>query len=272
MINPLARVELSRYTLHHPAVPEALSGFSVAQISDVHMGPWVKAHHVREIVALVDSFEPNLVALTGDYVGYSKADIERCADALSTTSSPCFAVLGNHDHWTDSVRSIAAYEASATITLLTNQRVRFEPGGGMPAVEVVGVDDLVTGNADAEAAFVGLDPGLFCLTLNHVPSYAQECASRGAHLILSGHTHNFQFNIPRLTNRVATTLGAQFFSGTYRLGDALLYINRGLGSATWPLRIRSLPELTLFTLAHADEPSLELTSSETVSFGAKRKP
>jgi hypothetical protein len=267
MINALSRVEVSRYVLHHPAVPPDLTGFSIAQISDVHMGPWVKPHHVRDLVSYVDAQSPHLIALTGDYVGYAKRDIERCAEALSTTTSPCFAVLGNHDHWTDSARSVAAYQASPTITLLTNERVRFS-APGMPPIEVVGVDDLVTKNADAPKAFAEVDPELFCLALNHVPSYAPECASRGAHLILSGHTHNFQFNIPRLTNRVASRLGAQYFSGTYRLDDAILYINRGLGSATWPLRIRSQPELTFFSLAHAAQPSLELLGSEDRAFGA----
>ena len=87
----------------------------------------------------------------------------------------------------------------------------------------------------------------------------------GAHLVLSGHTHNFQFNIPRITNRLAQAAGTRFFAGAYRMGDGYLYINRGLGSASWPRRIRALPELTFLRLAHGPRPLLELERSEFIS-------
>lgn len=258
MINPLKKIEVNHFTLHSPRVPMDLEGFCIAQISDIHMGRWVKPRHMLQIVERVNAHAPDLVALTGDYVGYNKLDLERCVRSLDALKPVSYAVLGNHDHWTDGERAKRAFDDSH-ITLLTNEHRLHDH-----RLEVVGVDDMVTKNHDVEKAFAEVDGELFCLVLNHVPELARECAEAGGDLILSGHTHNFQFNIPRLTNRLAQRFGVGFFAGPYRLGAAFLYINRGLGSASWPVRIRSMPELTYITLARSPTTSFELTRTEVV--------
>ena len=267
MINPLKEVEVSHFILRHPRVPPGLAGFRIAQITDIHMGRWVKPRHIADLVARVNEERPELVALTGDYVGYSAHDIEPCVEALAGLQVPSFAVLGNHDHWASTERCVEAFARSG-IELLQNASRRLEHRG-VP-VEIVGVDDLVTKHADPDAAFAQIEPVHFCLTLNHVPSLGGACAERGAHLILSGHTHGYQFNIPRMTHKIAETFGAEYHAGPYRIGEAFLYISRGLGSASWPWRIRARPEFTYFTLEPTDgaAPQLELQRVERASFGA----
>lgn len=261
MINPLKRIEETHYTLHHPALSPELDGVTLTQISDIHMGRWVKPSHIRQLVARVNADAPDMVVLTGDYVGYDKQDIKRCADALSALTPPSFAVLGNHDHWANSELAMCMFDDSP-ITQLSNEMLVHSPRQGAPALHIIGVDDHVTGHADVDAAFADHDPSkAFGLTLNHVPSIAPECAKAGGHLILSGHTHNFQFNIPRLTNRLARTFGVKYYAGTYLIDQAILYINRGLGSASWPWRIRATPELTHITLKHGAHPILEFTDA-----------
>ena len=260
MINPLHKVEVNRYIYHHPRIGDGLAGMLVAQVSDVHMGRWLKPRHMRRLMAHVEAQGPELIAYTGDYVGYDKADLARCVESMSTTLCPTYAVLGNHDHWASTELATSAFDTSP-ITLLTNERVTLERGGEV--MEIVGVDDKVTKHADPDRAFAGVDPTRFCLVLNHVPSLADDLAPRGAHLILSGHTHGFQFNIPRVTHRIAQSLGTEYFAGAYALGDAAyLYINRGLGSASWPRRIRALPELTFFELRPGPAPLLELDRTD----------
>ena len=263
MIHPLRTIELNTFALHHPRVGPSLEGLLIAQISDVHMGRWVKPHHVRECVDRVNQAQPALCVLTGDYIGYDKNDIDPFVDALSQLSAPAYAVLGNHDHWGSTARCRDAFARSA-VTLLTNERAQ---GHALePALEIIGVDDAVTRHADVERAFAQVTPSRFALVLNHVPSLGLRCAQAGGHLILSGHTHNFQFNVPRLTNGLASTFGAQFFAGPYRLSDeAFMYINRGLGSASWPMRVRSMPELSFFELRQSASMRLELLTSERYS-------
>jgi len=264
MINPLRKIEVTRYTLHSPRVQDALEGFSIAQISDIHMGRWVKPFHLDQIVEVVNGWKSDLVALTGDYVGYDKRDIDRCVESLANLDAITYAVLGNHDHWTDGDRAKDVF-ARSSIQLLTNEMVLHgSDAKGAPLLEVVGVDDMVTKNHDVEKAFRESERERFALVLNHVPKLGDECAKAGGDLILSGHTHNFQFNIPRFTNRLAQTAGVNYFAGPYRIEDAFLYINRGLGSASWPWRIRALPELTRIDLAYGETPRLELIGTEII--------
>ncbi len=269
MINPLRKIDVNRFVLRHPMVDSAASGTRIAQITDPHVGRWVKPRHMLQIMDYVNRQEPDVVALTGDYVGYSKLDLEPCIQTFEKLEAPTFAVLGNHDHWTSTEMAHQAFESSG-IPLLNNAHVDLAVRSNGHIV-VVGVDDEVTDHADPERAFKGVDTDRFALTLNHVPSIAWECADQGAHLILSGHTHGFQFNIPRLTHGIAERFGTELFAGPYRLDNAMLYISRGLGSASWPVRIRARPELSFFELESGDEPELEFLSTEIWSVEHRKK-
>ena len=259
MINPLKKLEINRFILRHPKIAPEHNGVRVAQITDIHFGRWIRTRHLDELVEFVNRDGPDIVALTGDYIGYNKRSMKPCADSLSKLDGHVFAVLGNHDHWCSTEYCEQCF-GDARIPLLSNEWLHIEINGAK--MQIVGVDDAVTKNADVEQAFRDASPELFSLTLNHVPSIAWACADAGGDLILSGHTHGFQFNIPRLTNAIAERLGTKLFAGPYRLNDAILYISRGLGSASWPRRIRAHPELTFFELQRSPRTELELVSSE----------
>ena len=264
MINPLKSIEINFYRLSHLSVRPEQAGYRIGQISDVHLGRWVKPRHMRQVVDFVNDQNPHLVGLTGDYVGYNHRDLTPSIETLGGLQSPTYAVLGNHDHWTCSETAIETF-TRVDIPVLTNQSVIAAHG---PApIRVVGIDDHVTNNADVEAAFQSVEGDSFCLVLNHAPSISDRLASRGADLILSGHTHGHQFNIPGITNRIAKTLGVRYHVGAYFLDGTYLYINRGLGSASWPWRIGAAPELTFFELASGPSPRLELLESR--DFGVK---
>lgn len=262
MINPLKQVDVNEFVFRHPSIPDTLAGLRIAQITDVHMGRWVKPRHLRQVVDLVNASAVDLVALTGDYVGYDSSDLVPCLKTLSALTPLTFGVLGNHDHWTSTSEAVRAF-ALADIPLLSNAATRVTLQ--QTSFDVVGVDDHVTRHADVERAFASVGNHGFCLALNHVPAIAPACAERGAHLILSGHTHGFQFNVPRLTHGIAERFGAEYFAGPYRIGRSYLYISRGLGSASWPWRLRAAPELTFFELLPSSEIHLELRDHHTVA-------
>jgi predicted MPP superfamily phosphohydrolase len=266
MINPLKSIEINTYRLWHPRVRADQTGFKIAQISDVHLGRWVKPRHMQQVVQFVNAQNPHLVALTGDYVGYDHRDLVPSIETLGDLKGPTFAVLGNHDHWTSTDTALKGF-ADVNIPVLSNRAVLLSETHS--PIEIVGVDDHMTNNSDIEAAFSSVEGDSFCLALNHVPSIAPSLATRGADLILSGHTHGYQFNIPHITNRIAQRLGAEYHVGAYYLDGSYLYINRGLGSASWPWRIGAAPELTFFELARGPNPRLELL--QTRDFGVKHR-
>lgn len=262
MYNPLKSIEINYYRFFHPDVDKFIDGFRIAQISDVHNGRWVRPRHIRQVVDFVNDQHPEFVALTGDYVGYNPQDFAPGIEMLGELDARSFAVLGNHDHWTCPDTAIENF-SSVDIPVLSNQAVMYDE---FPTpIEIVGIDDHVTENSDVEQAFDEVRGDSLCIALNHVPRIADRIATRGADLILSGHTHGHQFNIPRLTEWVADKFGFRYHVGAYDLDGSFLYVNRGLGSSSIPLRIGAAPEVTFFDLASGPGPRLELIRSDEFS-------
>ena len=99
MINPFKKLEVNRFVLRHPRIDPAHDGARVAQVTDVHYGPWVRTKHLDAVVNFVNDDGPDLTVLTGDYIGYNPKTMAPCANALARLTGPRYAVLGNHDHW-----------------------------------------------------------------------------------------------------------------------------------------------------------------------------
>lgn len=256
MINPLKKVEVNHFTLRHPRIDARSAGMVIAHITDIHLGRWVKPRHVEDLSAYVNRHGVELAVLTGDYVGYDKRDLAPCVEALGALEAPAFATLGNHDHWASTALAEAAFSRSA-VRLLSNVSEVFTSAQGR-TVRLVGVDDAVTRHDDIPQAFAEAQDDLFRLTLCHVPSLGPKVAAAGADAILSGHTHGLQFNVPGMAKLLTTRLGIHYIGGGYLIDDTVLYVSRGLGSASWPWRYKASPELTFFTLQPGARPELTL--------------
>jgi len=256
MINPLKRVEVNHFTLRHPKVDDRTRNLVVAHVTDIHLGRWVKPRHVEDIAAYVNRQRVDLAVLTGDYVGYNKSDLAPCIEALDKLDVPAFATLGNHDHWASTELAEAAFARSA-VSMLSNRSLSFTTHRGH-ALRIIGVDDAVTGHDDVAGSFAEATDDLLRLTLCHVPALAPQLSEAGADLMFSGHTHGLQFNVPGVARLLESRLGVKYIGGGYEVGGTLLYVSRGLGSASWPWRFRAAPELAFFTLQPGHRPELIL--------------
>lgn len=256
MINPLKKVEVNHFTLRHPRIDGRTEGLTIAHITDIHLGRWVKARHVEDLAAYVNRQAVDLTVFTGDYVGYSKQDLAPCIDAMKGLEAPAFATLGNHDHWASTELAHAAF-AESPVTLLTNSSEVFTSRRGH-TLRMVGVDDAVTKHDDIPRAFAEAQDDLLRLTLCHVPSLSPAVAAAGADVILSGHTHGLQFNVPGMAKLLTSRLGVKYIGGGYLLDNTVLYVSRGLGSASWPWRYRAHPEMAFITLQSGHRPELTL--------------
>jgi hypothetical protein len=236
------RVELSIRGLH-----PAHDGLRIAQLSDIHVGPRTPEALIRAAIETARRFDPDLVFLTGDYVSHDRAEVGRARDILGGLEGPTFAVLGNHDHWLDARGTAAALRAHGYEVLQnawTRIAVRGEP------LAVVGVDDLLTRNADVGRAFRGLDVPA-PLVLAHGPRTADELRHLRMPLAcFSGHTHGGQIALPILTRFAFRLRDEPYLRGLYSLGDVKLYVNRGIG-LTSSFRLDASPEVTLATLRAA---------------------
>lgn len=229
-----------------PDLDPAHDGLRVAQLTDLHVGTLTPVERIRAAIDAANAFEPDLVVLTGDYVAHDKRGIGLMREQLGGLTAPTVAVLGNHDHWVDAQGAAAAL-AKHGYAVLQNENTTLTLRG--EPFTVLGVDDLVTQNAEPAKAMKGARPGSR-IVLAHAPKTADILRLFGKPaLVLTGHTHGCQVNIPGLSWFVMTAIVREpYIRGTYQVGKVQLYVNRGVGNSAPKLRVNSPPEVTLAVL------------------------
>ena len=228
-----------------PGLDPAHEGLRIAHLSDLHVGLLTSEHKIRRAIHRAAAERPDLTVLTGDYLCYSNKFVGLFAELMKEIEGPAVAVLGNHDYWSDGEGARLALER-AHIPVLRNQRTEITLKGA--TLDLVGIDDAVTAQADPRRAFAGLKRGRSRIVLTHVPSLGDICASYGSSLILAGHTHGGHVNIPKITEGIARRLGNRYLAGFYEIGESVLYVNRGVGSSSVPFRANAPSEVALLTL------------------------
>lgn len=247
---PTWELEVCRVEVALPGLDPAHEGLRVAQLSDLHIGPQTPDGRVIHAVRLLQREGVDLVVLTGDYVTRKKDPLYRVQELLTGLGVPAFAVLGNHDHWTDPAYLRQGLER-ANITVLQNAHTVTRVKGA--PLTLLGVDDERSGHADVEATFRGAPQSGSRLVLAHTPITADSLPETQGLLCLSGHTHGGQVYVPGITDRLYAAASSPYVRGRYDLRGNVLYVNRGLGygRGSWKRRIGSDPELSVFTLRRA---------------------
>ncbi|QJR09506.1 hypothetical protein DSM104443_00550 [Usitatibacter rugosus] len=233
-------------------LPAALEGFTIAQISDIHVGPTIKKPYVDAIVDRVNGLKADMVAITGDLVDGSVGELAKDTAPLGRLASRhgTYVVTGNHEYYSGA-RAWVAELRRLGAQVLMNEHVVLEHDGAQ--VTVAGVTDYsahhfdATQKSDAVAALDGAPEGAPKVLLAHQPRSAANAAQAGADLQLSGHTHGGQFWPWNLFVR----LQQPFTAGLHKLGKMWVYINRGTGYWGPPNRFGIPSEITRIRLVRA---------------------
>ncbi|NLX36631.1 MAG: metallophosphoesterase [Chloroflexi bacterium] len=244
------RIEPRRLQVSHTTVAAPLTApVRLALISDIHIGPHVEVAWVRQVIAAVAAQQVDLVLLGGDYVTGSTDGMPALAEALAELqpSLGVYAVLGNHDYWTDA-DAVLHWLRLAGVMVLVNAGVELATAGG--PLYLAGLDDAWQGRPDLEVALAGHRAGLPTVLLQHEPDPAAARAADDRLLLqLAGHTHGGQVRIPGLGAPVRPPYGEHYVAGLYALERSQLYVTRGIGVTSPPVRLNCPPELTVITLA-----------------------
>ena len=234
-------------------LPAALHGFTVAQITDIHVGPTIKTRYLQAIVRRVNTLDADMVAITGDLVDGSVADLGAHVAPLSTLSSRhgSYFVTGNHEYYSDAHAWITELRRLG-VQVLMNEHVVLQQGGA--SLVLAGVADFHADRfdknhrSDPHAALAGapLDAGVRVL-LAHQPRSAFEAAKAGFDVQLSGHTHGGQF----WPWNLFVPMQQPFTAGLRRLQDLWVYTSRGTGYWGPPKRFGAPSEITLLRLITA---------------------
>lgn len=230
----------------HPA----LEGFTIVQLTDIHIYPITPIEVAEEAVAIANSLKPDLAVLTGDYVWREGEAIFELAPVLAglNASQGLYAIIGNHDIWESLEISLTGLRG-AGIPVLINQGLTITEGAG--SLYLAGLDDGMSGHPDLAGALDGMPAGAPVVLLMHEPDPADEYSLDGrVSLQLSGHTHGGQVRI-RDMPMVLPPLGRKYDLGLYNVNGMWLYVSPGIGEISVPLRYNCPPEVTEFTLVRA---------------------
>ena len=229
-------------------LPQAFDRFRITQLTDIHHSRILGIEEVRRVVKIAQQTKPDLFVLTGDYTTSYRRYIEPCAEALSALSAPegVWAVLGNHDHYTDPELTTRALQRQH-ITVLNNAHTTLQRGSD--AIQLSGIDDWSWNATDWQRAFSGLKSDTPTILLSHQPSVLDLEQVQKVALILSGHTHGGQLKLPFFgaPARFATQ-DLKYARGLFRSGDTQLYVSAGTGVIGLPLRFGVRPEIAVLRL------------------------
>ncbi|MCI4044431.1 metallophosphoesterase [Streptomyces sp. TRM75563] len=233
-----------RITVPLAKLPRAAHGFRIAVVSDIHIGPILGRAHTRRIVDTINRTSPDLVAVVGDLVDGSVADLGSAAEPLAALRARhgSFFVTGNHEYfsgaeqWVDHVRELGLHP-------LENARVEIE------GFDLAGVND-VAGETEGQGpdfvkALGDRDRGRASVLLAHQPVVIHDAVEHGVDLQLSGHTHGGQLWPGNLLAELANPTVA----GLERYGDTQLFVSRGAGAWGPPVRVGAPSDITVVELA-----------------------
>ncbi len=230
----------------------------VAQLSDLHFGPFIKAGSVRAWVEASNAENPDVVVITGDLVDSStrlgvetNSDLEPLIAELAKLKSRfgTFAIWGNHDNWNKPAKAyLQKHLPKNNITILNNLGRYLRPD-----FYLAGVDDRWAGSPDPVFALKDFKPGTANLMLAHNPDYWDFLRDSPVVLALSGHTHGGQVVLPGIGAPWTPSYYRQMYLGGFfkpGTGSDLLkvegFVSRGLGVTTLPMRLNAPAELVIF--------------------------
>jgi predicted MPP superfamily phosphohydrolase len=239
-----------------PGLPKALDGFTIAQLSDIHIGLYVGDPELLAAEELVRKAKPDLIVMTGDLIDSNARyapELGRLARRLTPLAREgVVAIPGNHDYFAGINETIDQLRRGGATVLKNSGRVI---GGAGGAFALLGVDDVWAarmkvpgGGPDLSRALRDVPPDLARVLLCHNPVYFPEAAGQVG-LQLSGHTHGGQVNL--LVRPADVVLPHGYVAGLYERNGSKLYINRGFGTAGPPARVGSPPEVSRIVLVAA---------------------
>lgn len=230
-------------------LPKELSGFTIAQLSDIHIERGITTEQwLRKIVDKTNSLKSDIIVITGDLVSLIISEKEKYSMILSDLKAPSgvYGVTGNHD-FGNNLNTFNKILADTRIRVLANENIELSNG-----IILAGIDDKLgfksrvrNRGPDLKKALIGISRDQFVILLSHRPGIFDKAADQGVDLQLSGHTHAGQ--IPPIS--IITKLFYKYSKGLYKYKNSYLYTSSGTG--TWPfipMRLFSKNEITQIVL------------------------
>jgi len=254
-------VEVVSQRIRLARLPKAFEGFRIAQLSDIHVGPFTSAEYIRRCVAITNALKPDLIALTGDYICWDPAAQGEVVRVLAGLRAPhgVFGCMGNHEADVGIEDSITRLFAAQGIRMLRQERALIQLGDEM--LNLIGIDhgsdlaDDAEQQVEADRRLQRLKalvmPDTVNILLIHYPG-SFEHPDLGIDLTLAGDIHGggqLSLDFIHRGLNLGRLIGVPYIRGLYENGGQQLYMNRGIGISGLPIRLGARPEITVLELA-----------------------
>lgn len=241
-------------------LPFTFHNYRIINLTDIHLGQWISPEYLNGVVDYVNSLNPDMITLTGDYVSYILEGYEdNLLDSFKKLKAKDgkFAVLGNHDHWAgaEEIRKILK---QSDVVDLSNDVYTLEKEG--EKLNISGVDSLTVGADDFDKVLEKLPSDGASILLVHEPDFAKISSKTDRFdLQMSGHSHGGQLVIPGVeTTPFRCSYSFKYPVGAYKVGNMTQYTSKGLGTNSFWLRINCKPEITQFYLKTTRRKNIEI--------------
>jgi len=255
-------VEVVRQRVRLARLPKGFDGFRIAQLSDIHMGPFTTGDYIRRCVAITNGLKSDLIALTGDYISWDPGLERRVVSVLAGLRARhgVFGCLGNHEQESETEEYVSGLFTAQGVRILRQERTPIRLDGD--ELNLIGIDCPRTQSEQDEEEEYRRDvnrrlhqqlviPGTVNILLSHEPSVFvfDGAADLGIGLMLAGHSHGGQLALEFVHRGLNLShLFYRYTSGWYEQRSTKLYVNRGIGTTGFPSRLGARPEITLLEL------------------------
>ena len=242
-------VHTNTYQILVPNLPPAFTGFRIVHLTDLHYGSLVSDRFIRKVLARANAIPRDITVCTGDYVHKRRAtaEIDAVWPLMTRLTAPLgvFSTLGNHDHWADTDRSL--YWLARARQDLRHKTIPIQRDGSR--IWLTGASDLYEDHADLDPLLADIPESDCRIVLAHNPDTCDTRFSSRIDLMISGHTHGGQVNIPFIGPPVLPVRNKTYSNGlkTSPRGTTL-FISRGIGWAMFPIRFNCCPEIAILEL------------------------
>ena len=245
-------LSIERIDVPIAGLPSNFNRFRIVCLSDFHYEPFTQLGYIQRVVRRVNDLKPDLVCLLGDFVFSRAESIRALAPVLAeiTAKYGVFAILGNHDLWTNAQLVRSELEAQG-IPVLNNQNILLK--SGKETIVLAGLDDGWSGRPNLPQSLEGVPPGAPVILMLHEPDFAEDMAIGGrVQLQFSGHSHGGQVRLPFVGAPFLPNYARKYDQGLYQVDGMWLYVTRGIGVISPPGRFNCRPEITEISLVPID--------------------
>ena len=251
-------LEVNECEIQSDRIPEAFTGFRIAQVSDLHNAEFGEGN--EKLIEMLHQIDPDIIVLTGDLIDSRQTDIDIALtfarEALKI--APVYYVSGNHEARVREYEDLKIGLTEAGVVVLENQKVNITREG--ESITLIGIDDpsfredylfgdaaSVTSSALSE---LQNESDGYTILLAHRPELFETYVDAGVDLVFSGHAHGGQFRLPFIGGLVAPNQGffPKYDAGLFSKGSTTMIVSRGVGNSIIPIRFNNRPEIVVAVL------------------------